>query len=74
MRPASRGLQHPSVNRIRFLHGFESLGQAPGALAGASEGEQEEEDGGVASEFTDTFLSFRRGGKPRCHLPINAVS
>lgn len=34
MRPSSRGLQH----------GFEAFRQPPGALAGASEREQEQED------------------------------
>ncbi len=31
---------------------------------------QEEEDGGVASEYADTFLSFRRGGKERAAPPL----
>ncbi|MCW5938158.1 MAG: preprotein translocase subunit SecA [Fimbriimonadaceae bacterium] len=31
---------------------------------------QEEEDGGVASEFADTFMSFRRGGKERAAPPL----
>jgi preprotein translocase subunit SecA len=31
---------------------------------------QEESDGGVASEFTDTFMSFRRGGKERAAPPL----
>jgi preprotein translocase subunit SecA len=32
--------------------------------------QQEIEDGGVASEFADTFLSFRRGGKERAAPPL----
>jgi hypothetical protein len=32
-RPASRGLQHPAMNRIGFLHGFETLRHAPGTFA-----------------------------------------
>ena len=31
---------------------------------------QEAEDGGIASEFADTFLSFRRGGKERTAPPL----
>jgi preprotein translocase subunit SecA len=31
---------------------------------------QEEEDGGLASEYADTFLSFRRGGKERAAPPL----
>jgi preprotein translocase subunit SecA len=31
---------------------------------------QEEADGGVASEFADTFMSFRRGGKERAAPPL----
>ena len=31
---------------------------------------QEAEDGGVASEFADTFMSFRRGGKERAAPPL----
>jgi preprotein translocase subunit SecA len=31
---------------------------------------QEQEDGGVASEFADTFMSFRRGGKERAAPPL----
>ena len=35
---------------------------------------QEEEDGGVASEFADTFMSFRRGGKtPEALLAVVGV-
>jgi len=31
---------------------------------------QELEDGGLASEFADTFMSFRRGGKERAAPPL----
>lgn len=32
--------------------------------------DQEEQDGGLASEYADTFLSFRRGGKERAAPPL----
>ncbi|MCW5936600.1 MAG: preprotein translocase subunit SecA [Fimbriimonadaceae bacterium] len=32
--------------------------------------QQEAEDGGVASEYADTFMSFRRGGKERAAPPL----
>ena len=44
-RTTSRGLKHPAINRIGFLHGFESFRHPPGALAGTPEGEQEQKDG-----------------------------
>ncbi len=32
--------------------------------------QQEEEDGGIASDYADTFMSFRRGGKERAAPPL----
>lgn len=32
--------------------------------------QQEAEDGGIASEFADTFMSFRRGGQERAAPPL----
>jgi hypothetical protein len=42
-RTASRRLQHPSLNFIGFLPGFKAFRQATSALAGAAQGQQEQE-------------------------------
>lgn len=44
-RTASRSLQHPALDVMGSLHSFEALGDASGALTGASEREQEKEHG-----------------------------
>jgi hypothetical protein len=40
-RTASRGIQHPSLDIMGLLHGFEAFGEAASALAGALQCEQE---------------------------------
>ena len=70
-RTARRCLEHSLLGVIGFLHGFELLGQSAGALAGAAQGKQEQQDrecdDAVAEPRAHPCRSGERGEEPTDH-------
>ena len=73
-RAASRRIQHPALNVIGILRGFNTFGESTGSFTGAADRQQDQNDGEGNCPVAQASSRHGTGGDPDALTSITAIA